>query len=194
MRVCLVSFHSEIGDLPLYVVLLHAGDRHLFGVGAGNTRRPARRGGGTDITQLGTDIGPKDVRQRNAFPDVRPPLISTTWAFDLLLLLLLPLLLLIVLSTHPPTMSAMDIVPTVAGPSTPSAPASASAPATTPTAATTSRDVRIHTHSHIKGLGLAEDGSAAPLGQGFVGQKAAREVSLSSLQSEEMERLQNRRA
>jgi len=40
-----------------------------------------------------------------------------------------------------------------------------------------SREARIATHSHIKGLGLSDDGNALPSAQGFVGQKAAREVS-----------------
>ncbi|SJX66500.1 probable RVB1-RUVB-like protein [Sporisorium reilianum f. sp. reilianum] len=39
-----------------------------------------------------------------------------------------------------------------------------------------SREARIATHSHIKGLGLSDDGSALPSAQGFVGQKAAREA------------------
>lgn len=39
-----------------------------------------------------------------------------------------------------------------------------------------SREARIATHSHIKGLGLSDDGTALPSAQGFVGQKAAREV------------------
>lgn len=41
-----------------------------------------------------------------------------------------------------------------------------------------SRDSRVATHSHIKGLGLGDDG--VPLSgtaQGFIGQRAAREVS-----------------
>jgi DNA helicase TIP49 (TBP-interacting protein) len=33
-------------------------------------------------------------------------------------------------------------------------------------------------HSHIKGLGLREDGSAEPVAAGFVGQENAREVFL----------------
>jgi RuvB-like protein 1 (pontin 52) len=41
---------------------------------------------------------------------------------------------------------------------------------------TSSRDSRIASHSHIKGLGLADDGSALPVGSGFVGQKSAREA------------------
>lgn len=40
-----------------------------------------------------------------------------------------------------------------------------------------SREARIATHSHIKGLGLSDDGTALSSAQGFVGQKAAREVS-----------------
>jgi len=41
---------------------------------------------------------------------------------------------------------------------------------------TTQRESRIATHSHIKGLGLADDGSAMELSQGFVGQVQAREA------------------
>ena len=39
-----------------------------------------------------------------------------------------------------------------------------------------SKEQRIAAHSHIKGLGLSEDGSAEPVSSGFVGQVAAREV------------------
>jgi hypothetical protein len=46
-----------------------------------------------------------------------------------------------------------------------------------PPPASASRDGRIHTHSHIKGLGLADDGTAMEQSQGFVGQRMAREVS-----------------
>ena len=35
---------------------------------------------------------------------------------------------------------------------------------------------KIATHSHIKGLGLKEDGYAEPQSSGFVGQHKAREV------------------
>lgn len=35
---------------------------------------------------------------------------------------------------------------------------------------------RIAAHSHIKGLGLDENGVPLPIGSGLVGQKAAREV------------------
>mmetsp|Transcript_45062 Transcript_45062/g.116738 ORF Transcript_45062/g.116738 Transcript_45062/m.116738 type:complete len:456 (-) Transcript_45062:30-1397(-) len=35
---------------------------------------------------------------------------------------------------------------------------------------------RVATHTHIKGLGLADDGSALPMGSGFVGQEQAREA------------------
>lgn len=38
------------------------------------------------------------------------------------------------------------------------------------------RESRIATHSHIKGLGLADDGSAMDMSQGFVGQRSAREA------------------
>jgi len=43
----------------------------------------------------------------------------------------------------------------------------------------TTRELRIATHSHIKGLGLKEDGSAEPIAHGFVGQANAREVRFS---------------
>lgn len=36
---------------------------------------------------------------------------------------------------------------------------------------------RISAHSHIKGLGLDENGFAIPMAAGLVGQEAAREVS-----------------
>ena len=38
------------------------------------------------------------------------------------------------------------------------------------------RDNRTAAHSHIKGLGLRDDGYAAETANGFVGQAAAREV------------------
>jgi riboflavin synthase len=41
----------------------------------------------------------------------------------------------------------------------------------------TTREQRIAAHTHIKGLGLREDGSAEPIAAGFVGQENAREVS-----------------
>ena len=41
----------------------------------------------------------------------------------------------------------------------------------------TTKKQRVATHTHIKGLGLKEDGSALPVGSGFVGQDAAREAS-----------------
>lgn len=42
-----------------------------------------------------------------------------------------------------------------------------------------SRESRVATHSHIKGLGLGEDGlPLAGTAQGFIGQRAAREVSI----------------
>lgn len=37
---------------------------------------------------------------------------------------------------------------------------------------------RIAAHTHVKGLGLNEDGSAMPVGSGLVGQEKAREVSV----------------
>jgi len=40
---------------------------------------------------------------------------------------------------------------------------------------------RIATHSHVKGLGLADDGVALDVGGGLVGQKDAREVRVSLL-------------
>lgn len=40
-----------------------------------------------------------------------------------------------------------------------------------------SREARVASHSHIKGLGLADDGTAIQSAHGFVGQKSAREVS-----------------
>ncbi|KAG2183699.1 hypothetical protein INT43_006710 [Umbelopsis isabellina] len=41
----------------------------------------------------------------------------------------------------------------------------------------TTREQRIAAHTHIKGLGLREDGSAEPIAAGFVGQENAREAS-----------------
>ncbi|GAQ86895.1 P-loop containing nucleoside triphosphate hydrolases superfamily protein [Klebsormidium nitens] len=41
----------------------------------------------------------------------------------------------------------------------------------------TTKKQRVATHTHIKGLGLKEDGTAAPLGAGFVGQEQAREAA-----------------
>lgn len=35
---------------------------------------------------------------------------------------------------------------------------------------------RIAAHSHVKGLGLSENGDAVPIAAGLVGQTAAREV------------------
>lgn len=40
----------------------------------------------------------------------------------------------------------------------------------------TPREQRVAAHSHIKGLGLREDGTAEPILAGFVGQENAREV------------------
>jgi len=42
----------------------------------------------------------------------------------------------------------------------------------------TAVDQRIASHSHIKGLGLKEDGFAEPISNGFVGQENAREVCI----------------
>ncbi|WRT66119.1 RuvB-like helicase 1 [Kwoniella shivajii] len=47
---------------------------------------------------------------------------------------------------------------------------------TQPPPPSTLRESRIATHSHIKGLGLADDGTAMDFSQGFVGQKMAREA------------------
>jgi hypothetical protein len=47
--------------------------------------------------------------------------------------------------------------------------------------ATGQREARIASHSHIKGLGLDDEGFASEDKNGFVGQKAAREVSPSVL-------------
>ncbi|ORZ15171.1 RuvB-like 1 [Absidia repens] len=41
----------------------------------------------------------------------------------------------------------------------------------------TTREKRVAAHSHIKGLGLLEDGTAEPIQSGFVGQENAREAS-----------------
>jgi RuvB-like protein 1 (pontin 52) len=42
----------------------------------------------------------------------------------------------------------------------------------------TTKTQRIAAHTHIKGLGLGEDGIAIPVAAGLVGQEAAREVSI----------------
>lgn len=42
----------------------------------------------------------------------------------------------------------------------------------------TSKSARISQHTHLKGLGLDEDGNALPIAAGFVGQEKAREVFL----------------
>ena len=41
----------------------------------------------------------------------------------------------------------------------------------------TTKTQRIATHSHIKGLGIAEDGTAIEIACGMVGQEIAREVT-----------------
>eukprot|EP00842_Homolaphlyctis_polyrhiza_P005318 jgi/Hompol1/5788/HPOL_004700-RA len=41
----------------------------------------------------------------------------------------------------------------------------------------TTKEQRVATHSHIKGLGLSEDGTAQPIAGGFVGQENAREAA-----------------
>ncbi|KAI9022513.1 TIP49 C-terminus-domain-containing protein [Hyaloraphidium curvatum] len=43
--------------------------------------------------------------------------------------------------------------------------------------ASTSKDARVATHSHIKGLGLTDEGIAEPTAAGFVGQEGAREAA-----------------
>lgn len=45
----------------------------------------------------------------------------------------------------------------------------------------TTREQRVAAHTHIKGLGLRDDGSAEPIAAGFVGQENAREVSTCSM-------------
>jgi RuvB-like protein 1 (pontin 52) len=40
----------------------------------------------------------------------------------------------------------------------------------------TTKTQRIAVHSHVKGLGLGDDGNALDVGAGLVGQKRAREV------------------
>ena len=42
---------------------------------------------------------------------------------------------------------------------------------------TNTKTQRIATHSHVKGLGLNEDGTAKPMGSGLVGQAEGREAS-----------------
>jgi RuvB-like protein 1 (pontin 52) len=42
--------------------------------------------------------------------------------------------------------------------------------------ASTAKAQRVATHTHIKGLGLKDDGTAIPLAAGFVGQEQAREA------------------
>lgn len=65
-----------------------------------------------------------------------------------------------------------------AGESTGLAPATSSGPTilTQPPPPANLRESRIATHSHIKGLGLADDGTAMEHSQGFVGQRQAREA------------------
>lgn len=45
----------------------------------------------------------------------------------------------------------------------------------------TTKTQRIATHSHVKGLGLDENGEALPMGSGLVGQETAREVCTCTL-------------
>lgn len=45
----------------------------------------------------------------------------------------------------------------------------------------TNKTQRVATHSHVKGLGLSEDGHAIDVAQGLVGQAEAREVKNSLL-------------
>ena len=43
--------------------------------------------------------------------------------------------------------------------------------------ASTTKTQRVSTHTHIKGLGLQDDGTAAQMAAGFVGQENAREAA-----------------
>lgn len=43
--------------------------------------------------------------------------------------------------------------------------------------ASTTKTQRVSTHTHIKGLGLQEDGTAVQMAAGFVGQENAREAA-----------------
>lgn len=42
--------------------------------------------------------------------------------------------------------------------------------------ASTTKTQRVATHTHIKGLGVKDDGTAIPMAAGFVGQEQAREA------------------
>ncbi len=42
--------------------------------------------------------------------------------------------------------------------------------------ASTTKTQRVATHTHIKGLGIKDDGTALPMAAGFVGQEQAREA------------------
>ena len=42
--------------------------------------------------------------------------------------------------------------------------------------ASTTKTQRVATHTHIKGLGLQDNGNSLPMGAGFVGQEQAREA------------------
>ena len=44
--------------------------------------------------------------------------------------------------------------------------------------ASTTKAQRVATHTHIKGLGLGEDGTAAVLASGFVGQEQVQDMRL----------------
>lgn len=48
--------------------------------------------------------------------------------------------------------------------------------AVTSAATSASNSKKVATHSHIRGLGLREDGTPEPISSGFVGQLKAREV------------------
>ncbi len=52
---------------------------------------------------------------------------------------------------------------------------------TIPATTTSTQTKKVATHSHIRGLGLKEDGTAEPISAGFVGQLKAREVSTFAL-------------
>lgn len=49
---------------------------------------------------------------------------------------------------------------------------------------------RISSHSHIKGLGLDDDGVPIPVAAGLVGQENAREVNIIILCYRELERIE----
>ena len=74
---------------------------------------------------------------------------------------------------HPSPCPTMSLSQPIASSSAPPAGAGI---ITQPPPPTATRESRIATHSHIKGLGLADDGTAMETSQGFVGQRSAREA------------------